>query len=97
MKLPLLVRKLDPVMFYPYTDDPRVKKAVEEVLGVYQPMVTGRGGERLMTPPPEGVIRGESVPSENDRIELEELLAKARERRIRSLERQDRLKKEEVE
>jgi len=97
MKLPLLVRKLDPVMFYPYTNDPRVKKAVEEVLGVYQPMATGRGGEMLMTPPPEGVLRGESVPSENDRAEFEELLAKAREKRIKSLEKQDRLKKEGVE
>jgi len=48
----------------------------------------------MLVEPPEGVLRGESVPSENDRLEFEELLAKARERRIKSLERQDRLKTE---
>jgi len=90
-----LLRRLDPIRYYPYSMDKRIQRAIEEVLGVYQPMVQNAvGGEAMLTPPPEGVIRGESVPNENDRAEFEELLAKARERRIKSLERQDRLKTE---
>jgi len=95
MQMKYLLRRLDPIRYYPYSPDIRIRRAVEELLGVYQPMVeNARGGELLMTPPPEGVLKGESVPVENDSEEFKELLAKARERRIKSLERQDRLKKE---
>jgi len=89
----IAVRGLDPIKFYPYTNNPLIARRIEEILGTYRPMADS-GLEMMLTPPPEGVLKGESVPVENDRVEFEELLAKARERRINSLERQERLKKE---
>lgn len=98
MRLPMLVR-VDPIKFYPYTNNPLVRRVIEDELGIYKPALQARGvemrgGELILVEPPEGVVSGDSVPVENDMLELEEQNLKAVERRIKSLERQDRLKKE---
>lgn len=95
IRLPLAVRILDPIEFYPHTNNPLIAREVERLLGTYKPMPGVEVGlDRMLTPPPEGVLRGENVPLENDNAEFEELYAKARERRIKSLERQEKIKKE---
>lgn len=92
-------RKLDLISRYPFTPDPMFNQVLRQIeleqLGIVKRPVSGaQGAEIMLTPPPEGVLKGESVPRENEKDEINELIAKARERRIKSLEKQDRLKKE---
>ena len=94
IRLPLAVRILDPIEFYPVTSNPLIVREMEKLLGTYKPMPKVEGLDRMLTPPPEGVLKGENVPLENDKAEFEELYAKAKERRIRSLERLEKIKKE---
>jgi len=89
------IAKLDLLRLHPFIDTKLMKKIEMEQLGISNPPVRGmRGVERIMQKPPEGVLKGESIPRENEVSEFHELYLKAKEQRIRSLEKQDRLKKE---
>lgn len=87
---------MDLLVDFPFIDTPAMQAVELEQLGVINKPVTGmRGRERMMQKPPEGVIRGASiVDRKTESEEAKELFYKAKEQRIRSLERQDRIKKE---
>ena len=88
--------KFDLLRDYPFIDTKLMREIEIEQLGIVKRPVTGmQGGERMMQKPPEGVICGESVMDrKTEREESKELYYKAKQRRIHSLERQERLKKE---
>ena len=92
-----ILQTLDPIEFYPVSQQQLIRSIVARKLGVYRPPVGGRGlegGSRMLVKPPEGVIAGESVPIENDRVQMEENYLKRREKVIKTLERTDSLKEE---
>ena len=92
-----ILQTLDPIEFYPVSKQQLIRSIVARKLGVYRPPVGGRGlegGSRILVKPPEGVLAGESVPVENDRLQMEENYLKRREKVIKTLERTDALKKE---
>jgi len=92
------IARLDLLRYFPFIDTELMRRIELEQLGTINQPTTGtgmRGGEQMLQRPPEGVLRGESIfDRKTEQSEMKELYLKAKESRIKSLERQERLKKE---
>jgi len=86
--------RIDLIKQYPFEDSTLMRQIELEQLGVVNRQTNMKGGEIMLQEPPEGVISGDSIPPENEKDEFAESCFKAKERRIKSLERGERLKKE---
>ena len=86
--------KVDLIKQYPFVDSTLMRQIELEQLGVIDRPTNMKGGEIMLQEPPEGFISGDSIPPENEKDEFAERHLKAKEKRIKSLERGERLKKE---